>query len=122
MDKHLKNDKETEHKYWSGPKNKIIRYYFYSQRGLALFNEFRYLFMLIFGVYVVLKLNNPIWLFLMFIVSCPVLIWLGFISVHHIAKVSDWLNIEFATYWSRYQFSLQERIVKALESIDKKVE
>jgi len=114
---HTKAKKE----YWDGSKNKSIRFYFYSQRGLALFNEFRYLFMLIFGLYVLMKLSNPVWLVGMFVVSLPLLILFGWIQVHHLAKVMDWLNIEFATYWSRYQFDLQERQVKAVESIDSKV-
>ena len=110
--------KET---HWHGPKNKAIRIYFYSQRGLALFNEFRYLFMLIFGIYVMFKLNNPIWLLVMFLVSCPILIVLGWYQVHHMAKVINWLDVEFASYWSRYSFELQERQVKALEEINTKI-
>ena len=41
--------------YWNGSKNRVVRWYFYCQRGLALFNEFRYLIMLIFGAYMLLK-------------------------------------------------------------------
>ena len=36
------NDINKE-KHWDGSKNKAIRLYFYQQRGLALFNELRYL-------------------------------------------------------------------------------
>lgn len=103
--------------YWDGNSNKFIRYYFYSQRGLALFNEFRYLFMVIFGVYFALKLNNPIWFVLMFVVSVPILCFFGWLSVHKIAKVVDWLNIEFSTHWGRYGYELQERQIKLLEEI-----
>jgi len=80
------------------------------------------MFMLIFGVYYTLKLTNPLWLVGMFAISFPLLCAFGWMQVHHIAKVVDWLNIEFSTYWSRYQFELQERIVKALENIDDKIE
>jgi hypothetical protein len=107
-------------KYWDGKTNTAIRYYFYSQKGLDLFNQFRYLLMLIFGVYVTMKLSNPVWLVVMFVVSCPILILIGYVAVHHVNKVMDWLNIEFATYWSRYQFDLQERQVKAMEEINEK--
>jgi len=107
--------------YWNGTKNKFIRYYFYSQRGLALFNEFRYLFMLIFGLYLMLKLSNPVWLLVMFLVSLPLLIWAGWLQVHVIAKVVNWLDVEFATHWTRYSYELQERQVKALEEINRKV-
>lgn len=113
--------KSHREEYWNGNKNKVIRYYFYSQRGLGLFNEFRYLFMLIFGIYVILKLDHYGWLVGMFVVSVPILCFFGWLQVHHLAKVFDWLNIEFATYWSRYSFDLQERQVKAVENIDRKI-
>lgn len=108
-------------KNWDGTKNKLIRMYFYQQRGLGLFNEFRYLLMLIFGAYVLLKLNNPIFLILMFLVSLPIITVIGYFQVHHMAKVINWLDVEFASYWSRYSFELSERNVKALESIEKKI-
>jgi hypothetical protein len=107
-------------RHWDGTKNKIVRYYFYSQRGLALFNEFRYLFMLLFGIYVLLKLQNPIWLLVMFLTALPLLIGFGWLQVHHMAKIINWLDVEFASYWSRYSFELQERQVKAIEEINHK--
>jgi hypothetical protein len=108
--------------YWNGNQNKAIRYYFYSQRGLALFNEFRYLFMLIFGVYFALKLSNIFWFVLMFLVSIPVLCFFGWLSVHKIAKVIDWLNVEYSTHWSKYGYELQETqnnlLRKILDKLD----
>lgn len=108
-----------ESSHWDGTKNKLIRFYFYSQRGLILFNEFRYLFMLLFGLYMLLKLSNPFWLGIMFLVSLPIIIICGWFQVHHMAKVINWLDVEFASYWTRYGFELQERQVKALENIEK---
>lgn len=107
-------------KHWDGAKNKAVRLYFYSQRGLGLFNEFRYLFMLIFGVYLTCKMTNPLWMVLMFLIACPVLIVAGWIQVHKMAATINWLDIEFGSYWSRYSFELQERQVNALESINNK--
>jgi hypothetical protein len=117
----MKNHSDYKKENWDGKKNKAIRWYFYSQRGLALFNEFRYLFMLIFGVYVLMKMTNPIWLLIMFLVSFPILCLAGWFQVHHMARVINWLDIEFASFWSRYSFELQERQVKALEDINNKV-
>jgi hypothetical protein len=114
-------NKENKKAHWDGSKNKAIRWYFYTQRGLALFNEFRYLLMGIFGIYLLMKLDNPLWLFMMFVVSVPILVFFGWLQVHHMAKVINWLDIEFASYWSRYSFELQERQVKALEDIRAKV-
>lgn len=114
----MRTTSEDKKMYWDGGSNKAIRYYFYSQRGLALFNEFRYLFMIIFGAYVLMKLNNPVWLLVMFVISCPLLCLFGWLQVHKMAKVMDWLNVEFSTFWTRYSFDLQERQVKAVEEIN----
>lgn len=107
--------------YKEGITNKLIRYYFYSQRGLTLFNEFRYLFMLIFGIYITLKLTNPIWLIIMFSISLPLLILIGYIAVHHVGKVVDYLNVQYSTYWSKYGFELQENQNKILNNILEKI-
>ena len=105
----IKSEEEHLKKYWHGPANHAVRYYFYTQRGLALVNEFRYIFMVIFGVYITLKLNNPLWLLAMFLVSMPILILLGWLSVHRMAKVIDWLNVKFSTHWQMYSYELQEK-------------
>lgn len=112
---------EMKKKYWDGNINYIIRLYFYSQRGLALFNEFRYVFLLIFGIYMTLKLTNPVYIVGMFIVSIPVLCFFGWLAVHKIAKVVDWLNVEFSTHWGRYGYELQERQNNILSDILKKL-
>lgn len=76
--------------------------------------------MAIFGIYYALRLTNPLWLGVMFVIACPLLVFAGWVAVHHVGKVIDWLNIQYSTYWSRYQFELQERQVKALEEINAK--
>ena len=114
-------EKEGHKKHWDGPFNKAVRLYFYSQRGLAMLNEFRYLFMLIFGVYYTLKLTNPFWLVGMFLISVPLLIIAGWFNVHRYSAIVDWLNVQFATYWAKYGYSLSERSVKALEEINQKI-
>jgi hypothetical protein len=112
---------DLKKRYWDGKQNQLIRYYYYSQRGLALFNEFRYVFMVIFGVYLAMKLTNPVWLVVMFAVSLPLLIGVGWLAVHKVSKVVDWLNVEFATHWGRYTFTLQELQNKLLEDILKEL-
>lgn len=108
MPRIFEKDHEVSRQYHDGKKNTAIRFYFYAQRGLMLLNEFRYLVMAIFALYYTLRLDNPILLFVMFFVSLPVLIFLGYINVHHMAKVMEYLNIRFATVWSRYGFTLHE--------------
>lgn len=102
-------------KYWNGPKNKAIRFYFYSQRGLALLNEARYLIMGVFALYYTLRLENPAFLVVMFAIAIPILIFIGWVSVHHIGKVVDWLNVQFSTHFGRYQITLLEEIRDALK-------
>lgn len=103
-------DEKNRSLYWDGFKNKAIRFYFYVQRGLALLNEARYLIMGIFALYYTLRLDNPFILVGMFAIAIPVLIILGWLSVHHIGKVIDWLNIQYSTHFSRYQITLLEEI------------
>ena len=112
---------EDKKAYWSGSKNKAIRYYFYIQNGLKLLNEFRYLLMSIFAVYYALKMNNIFLIPLMFVIVLPILIVLGWISIHHMEKVMDYLQIQFATHWGRKQFNLQEKQIKLLEGINEKL-
>jgi len=103
--------------YWTGNKNKFIRYYFYVQKGLALLNEARYLVMAIFALYVVLKFDNILFLPLMFLASLPLLIFLGWLYVHHMAKVMEYLSVKYSTHWSKYGYELQEKRNKTLKLI-----
>lgn len=97
--------------------HKITKVYFYIRQGLALANEFKYLIAGVIAFYYTLKLDNILWLFLMIIVSLPILFVAGWFAVHKMAKVLDWLGIEYGTYWSRYSFVLQERIIELLEKM-----
>ena len=100
--------------YWNGNQNKVIRYYFYIQKGLALLNELRYLIMAIFALYMILKLDNIFLMPLMFLIALPVLIFLGWLDVHHMAKVREFLNIKYSTHYSKRNFDLQEQRNKIL--------
>jgi len=106
---------DCKEKYWNGSKNKAIRYWYYNQKGLELFNQFKYLVAAIFAIYWTLKLDQPIWLLVMFGISIPLLSLIGWVQVHHIGKVVDWLNIQFSTHWGRYQYTLLEEIRDAIK-------
>lgn len=109
-------DKE---KFWNGSKNKSIRYYFYTQRGLALLNEFRYLAMGIFALYFALEVDNILLIPIMFAVSIPALVILGWLSVHHIDKVVEFLQTQYATHFNRYNIELQEQQLEELRKANK---
>lgn len=74
--------------------------------------------MTILAVYALLKLDNPCYMILMFIGSVPILMFLGWLAVHKIDKVIEYLNIQYATHWSRYQVDLQEKILGELKKIN----
>lgn len=103
--------------YWNGTTNKIVRFYFYIQRGLLFLNEFRYLIMAILAIYALLKMDNPWMMLLMFVVAIPVLTILGWIYTHKMAKVMDFLNVQYSTHWTRYSFELQEKQVELLKRV-----
>lgn len=107
------NEKEMLH----GRKNAFIRYYFYMRKGLELINEMRYVFMAVFGVYYLTKMDNPVLLVLMFAVAIPTLVLLGWFAVHHMAVVLEFLGIRYTTAWGKYSYELQERIASACEKI-----
>ena len=92
--------------------------YFYIQRGLEFVNDFKYLVAGVLAFYYVLKLNNFVWFFAMLLASIPILIVLGWFKIHKMAKVLDWLGIEYGTYWGRYQFTLQEKIIEELQKLN----
>jgi hypothetical protein len=108
-------------KYWDGNDNKAIRYYFYIQRGLALLNEFRYLIMAVLAVYALLKLEDWWLMPIMFFGSIPVLLFLGWISVHRMSRVMDYLSVQFGTHFGRYSVELQEKTLEVLEKLEKKL-
>src|SRR3990167_8767674 len=96
---------------------KLIKAYFYLQRGMSVVNEFKYVLAGIFALYYALKLDNPLFIPLAALVVLPILTLSGYIYVHWIAKPIDWLNIEYATYWQRYSFQLQEKQNELIEKL-----
>lgn len=109
--------KDNEKEMLGGAKNKVVRWYFYAQRGLAIINEFRYIFMGVFGIYYFTKMDNPLMLALMFMIAIPILVGIGWLAVHHMSVVLEFLGVRYTTAFGRYSFELQERIVKAVEEM-----
>jgi len=107
--------------YFKGKENWGIRMYFYLNAGLNIINQFRNLILGIFALYYTLKLVNPLWLVVMFAVSVPILVAVGYYNVHRMAKVSEWLSTKFSTHYAIKQFELTQKTVKLLESLNKKI-
>lgn len=115
------NNNEQEKAYWNGPLNKSVRMWFYFQRGLSVLNEARYLIISIMAIYALLKMDNPWMMLVMFFIALPILGILGWFYTFKMAKTMDWLNVKFSTHYSKYSIEMQERQVKALESIEEKI-
>lgn len=104
-------------RYWNGTKNKLIRHGYYIGKGLDSLNPARYYIASIFVIYAFLKIDN-IWIIpIMFICGLPILDIIGWLYVHHMAKVMEWLGIEFSTHFSRYNIDLQEKMLQELRDI-----
>lgn len=113
------NSKEDElkNKYWDGNANKCYRYWFYLNKGTDIFNQFKYILAAIFGIYFTLKLKNPIWIIIMGSASIPILILFGYLQVHKIGKVLDWLNVKYSTHYTKYTYELMENQLNVLKEI-----
>jgi hypothetical protein len=117
MTKRIEIDPELKTKFWDGRMNRFIRYYFYLQKGLALFNELRYVVMVCLALYAFMKFDNIFLLPLMFFAFIPPLLVAGYISVHYMDKVMEFLNVRYATHYSHYNVELQEKQLKLQEEI-----
>jgi len=118
----LKRIEDWQPQYWEGKENILIRLWVYTQRGLGIINEFKYLVAGIMAGYVILKLTNP-WLALMVgILSLPPLIFLGRWQLHKVSKVSEWVSAQKGSVLGYSGYNIQVRSMELLESIDKKLD
>lgn len=106
-----------DQKYMHGFENKGIRYYYYLNTGLGILNQFRNLFLGIFGLYVVLHLSNPFLLVLMLIPSVVGLTILGYYNVHTMNKVMEWIGIRFSSHYAIRQFNYHQGTYELLDEI-----
>lgn len=109
--------REAQNKYLGGRLNRLVRIYFYLQRGLTLVNEFKYLIAGIFAAYYLTGVDSYFWLVGMFIFSILVLILVGHVWVHYAMKPMEWFGVEFGTYFSRYTIDIQEKQIALLVEI-----
>lgn len=107
--------------YLHGKENFAIRIFFYLDNGVGILNQFRNLFLGIFALYFTLKLDNPLWLVLMFVIAIPILVIVGYYNVHRMAKVREWLSTKFSTHYGIKQFELIEEQTALLKEIKEKI-
>lgn len=103
--------------YDKGFLNHGVRAWFYLQKGLTLMNEFKYLVAGILALYYTLQLDSYVILLAIFIVSIPVLTFIGWFHTHKMAKSMEWTAMMFSSYFARYNVDLSEKTVKLLDDI-----
>lgn len=112
---------ELKERFWDGRWNKCVRFYFYLQKGLALFNELRYVVMVCLALYAFMKLDNILLIPLMFFAFIPPLMVFGWLSVHKMDKIMEFLSTRYATHYSHYNIELQEKQLEILNKIAKRL-
>ncbi len=118
-DEIMLNANQYDQQYMLGPENRLIRYYYYLNTGLGILNQFRNLLLGIFGLYVILKLTNPLYLILFFLLSVPVLTLTGYYNVHRMNKVMEWIGLRFSSHYAIRQYNYQQGIHDTLLDIKK---
>lgn len=117
----MNDSPEDEKKYLAGFPNRLIRYWYYLENGLGILNEFRNLFLGIVALYIALKLTNLFLMVAMFIPCCIVLTVVGYVAVHRIAKVKEWINLRFSSHFGIRSFDYQRANYQLLKKISEKL-
>jgi hypothetical protein len=103
--------------YWEGSKNILIRTWTYIKIGLTQVNDYKYVAAAVFAVYYTLKLVNPIWIVVMFVVSLPSLAILGHWWLYKGAKTSEFVSAQKGSVLGYSAYNAQIRIIELLEQI-----
>jgi len=110
-------DVQVRKRYLEGRKNAVVKVYFYIERGLQLVNDFKYVIAGVLALYFAINLDNIIFIPITFFVALPILWLIGYIWITYAVKSMEWINIEHATFWTRYNYSLQEKQLEFLEKL-----
>lgn len=103
--------------YWEGGKNILIRVWTYIKVACNQADDLKYVAASIFGVYLLIKLNNIIWLIVMFVASLPLLAILGRWWLYKGAKTSEFVTATKGSVIGYRSYNLQVRQVELLEQI-----
>lgn len=106
--------------YWNGAENRAIRHGFYCLKGVDIFNMVRNPIWTILGIYAILKLDNPWWIVVMTVPSIIVFWLAGYLWVHRVGRVFDYLTVRFSTHYAKKQFDIFEGMLKELRDMNAK--
>ena len=100
--------------YWEGKENFLIRYWTYLDRGLDIFNKFKYYLgfpLAAVAIFPFMK-DHMIWLVGLVIVGLPILILIGRYQLHKISKTTEYVN---AISGSIFQFKPMELTIEQVK-------
>lgn len=109
--------KDYVREYDKGLWNRLVRSWYYLMEGLNLVNQFKYVVLGIFGLYVALKFTNYIYLVLLFVTTLPLLVIAGWVYVNKMARNLSLTSMLKSSYFGRYNIDLAEETVSLLTEI-----
>lgn len=115
----MKKIEDHSPEFWEGKENIFVRLLTYSKVGVNQLNDYKYVGATIFGLYYTFKLENPIWLFVMVIISLPLILLLGRWWLHKGAKSSEYVTTQKGTVLGYGAYNAQIEIVDRLDEIIK---
>lgn len=112
---------EQEKDYYAGKGgwNRAALEWFYINTGLNTFNDFKYVFAAIVGIY--LTVHYPFIAAGVALLFLPALRILGKIKIEHIAKRMDWLGVVKGTHFSNKGYEMQQETIDLLKEISAKL-
>ncbi len=113
----MENVSKYDHLFFPGFENKAVRYYYYLNHGLGIFNQFRNLLLAIVGLYIVLKLDNWLIMPAILIPSLVVLTILGYYGIHRMNKIMEWVGMRFASHYGVRQYNFNQGQYELLKDI-----
>ena len=106
----IDQDKDLKVKYWEGTVNFLCRLWYYFIKGLEIFDKFKYFFIVFGGLYYLIGKKHLVLVIMALLAGVPVILLIGFFSVHKMGGVLDYLNTKFSTYSALKQIELLEEI------------
>ena len=105
---------ELGNAYWEGRENYFIRYWTYLDRGLEVFNKFKYYIgfpIAVAAIFPFMK-DHMVWVIGLTIIGLPVLIIVGRYQLHKVAKTTEYVN---AISGSIFQFKPMELTIEQVQ-------
>ena len=111
-------------KYWEGRENLFIRYWTYLDRGLDMFNQFKYYigFPLVAAAFIPFLEGKTPWLVALTIVGLPILILAGRYKLHKINKTTEYVNAISGSIFQYKPMELSIEQVNLLKEISNKLD